>query len=157
VSDAREFPKDGILWRGWDEATVRGIADRGRPVLLFVADPLHPLWPFHREIFAAMPRNQRLRALLHEEFPALYLDARQMPAEMLHLGAGQRYHIAILQNPGFDPLLTFDPVTGDPDHLVSEIVLVLQRLLANYAAPAAERRRPKTRLAKWFRFLAERA
>jgi hypothetical protein len=149
-----DFPKDGILWQRWSEPAVRQIVERRRPVLIFVADRLHPLWPFLREAFAAMPKNARLRALLHEEFPALYLEAAELPEELARFGAGSQYHLAILQNPGFDPLLIFDPVTGDTARLVGEIVTVLERLLENYR-PVVRKPRRKSGLAKWFGFLAK--
>lgn len=46
-----EFPDEGILWRGWNDETLRIINEKQNPVLLFVvnADPV--VWPFLREIF----------------------------------------------------------------------------------------------------------
>lgn len=153
MTDGPRFPEGGILWRRWNAATAREIADRGRPVLLFVADTLHPLWPFLRAIFAAMPANARLRALLDGEFLGLYLEASEMPEEIGVFGAGSRYHIAILSPHGFNALVTFDPVVGDPARLVGEIVLVLERLLETYRAPAGLPP-ARSKLPRWLRFLA---
>jgi hypothetical protein len=147
------FPQGGILWRRWNPATAREIADRGRPLLLFVADPLHPLWPFLRAILAAMPANPRLRALLDGEFFGLFLEASEMPEEIGVFGAGSHYHIAILSPHGFNALVTFDPVAGDPARLVGEIVLVLERLLETYGPPAGPPL-AKAKLPRWLRFLA---
>ena len=54
-------PDEGILWRGWDEATLGFIAEKSRPVFLFVADRDPTIAPFLRELFRAMPRNAKLR------------------------------------------------------------------------------------------------
>jgi hypothetical protein len=35
----KEFPDKGILWRDWNDDTLRIIQEKNRPVLLFVADP----------------------------------------------------------------------------------------------------------------------
>ena len=56
----KDFPDKGILWRGWDDDTLRIIQEKNRPVLLFVADTDPFVWPFLREIFKAMPANARL-------------------------------------------------------------------------------------------------
>jgi hypothetical protein len=156
LTDRPHFSESGILWRRWNAATAREIADRGRPLLLFVADPLHPLWLFLRAIFAAMPANARLRALLDGEFLGLYLEASEIPEEIGVFGAGSRYHIAILSPHGFNALVTFDPVAGDPARLVGEIVLVLERLLETYGTPA-DPPRAKSKLSRWLRFLARGA
>jgi hypothetical protein len=153
LTERPHFPEGGILWRRWSAATAREIADRGRPVLLFVADTLHSLWPFPRAIFAAMPANARLRALLDGEFLGLYLEASETPEEIGVFGAGSRYHIAILSPRGFNALVTFDPVADDPARLVGEIVLVLERLLETYGVPA-DPPRAKSKLPHWLRFIA---
>jgi hypothetical protein len=67
VVTAPEFPGDGILWRGFDDDTLRLIAERDKPVLLFVANPDPLVWPFLRETFKAMPKKDRLRQLLHDD------------------------------------------------------------------------------------------
>jgi hypothetical protein len=86
------LPEAGILWRGWSDETLKVIDEKGRPVLLFVADPDPLVWPFLREIFKEMPTNARLRALLHDFYPALYIEANAcQPAE--ELGAAP-HHIA---------------------------------------------------------------
>ena len=124
-----EFPEEGILWRGWDEETLRLINEKGQPVLLFVADPDPLVWPFLRETFKAMPKNARLRELLHARCPALYIEAELLPAELKALGAGSRFHIAILSPYGLTPLVTIDAVSGKPEEVVARIVLVLERIL----------------------------
>jgi hypothetical protein len=128
-----EFPDGGILWRGWNEDTVDIIKARDKPVLLFVADPDPLVFPFLREIFREMPKNARLRALLHETYVALYLEATALPDELKLPGAGTDYHVAVLSPYGMTPLVTFDVVTGKPADLVAEIVLVLERLLETWA------------------------
>lgn len=62
---ASEFPDKGILWLKWNDATLRVINEKQRPILLFVADKDPFVWPFLREIFKLMPANMKLRALLH--------------------------------------------------------------------------------------------
>ena len=62
-----EFPGDGILWRGCNDETLRLIAERDKPVLLFVANPDPMVWPFLRETFKAMPQNEKLRQLLGDD------------------------------------------------------------------------------------------
>jgi hypothetical protein len=126
---APEFPDKGILWRGWNEETLRLISEKEKPVLLFVADPDPIVWPFLREAFRDMPNNAKLRALLHEVYPALCIKADELPEELKLLGAGSRYHIAILSPYGLTPMVTFAPVTGRPSELIDEIVAVLERLL----------------------------
>lgn len=126
---ASEFPDKGILWLRWNEAALRAINERQRPVLLFVADKDPFVWPFLREIFKEMPVNAKLRTLLHESYPALYIEADELPEELKALGAGSRYHIAILSPYGLTPIVTIDPVSGKPAEVVNEIVLILERLL----------------------------
>ena len=71
----KEFPDKGILWRGWNDDTLRIIQEKNRPVLLFVADTDPFVWPFLREIFKAMPANARLRQLLNDFYPAMFIKA----------------------------------------------------------------------------------
>jgi len=123
-----EFPDKGILWRGWNEETLAIINEKQMPVLLFVADHDGSIWPFLREIFRAMPRNDKLRNLMHESFPALFLKADELPHELKALGAGSNYHIAVLSPSGLTPLATFNPMRGNPDEVVNEIVVILERL-----------------------------
>ena len=82
------FPEEGILWRGWSDETLRVIDERKRPVLLFVADPDPFVWPFLREIFREMPANPKLRALLHDIYLALYIEASALSTLLKELGAG---------------------------------------------------------------------
>jgi hypothetical protein len=127
---ASEFPDKGILWRGWDDTTLSIINDKQLPVLLFVADADPLVWPFLREILREMPANARLRSLLHESCPALFIKADELPEELSALGAGSRYHIAILSPHGLTPLVTIDPMRGTPTAVVDDIALVLERLVA---------------------------
>jgi hypothetical protein len=124
-----EFPDDGVLWRGWNEDTLRLIAERDKPVLLFVANSEPTVWPFLREIFKVMPKNAKLRQLLHDGCPALLLKADEVPEELSSLGAGSRYQIAILSPSGLTPMVTIDPISGKPDAVVAEIAAVLERIL----------------------------
>ena len=123
-----EFPEKGILWHHWNDETLSIINQKQKPVLLFVADPDPFCWPFLREIFKEMPKSSKLRSLLHEFYPALFIKADELPEELRALGAGSRYHIAILSPSGLTPLVTFDPIKGNPSEVVSEIVAVLERL-----------------------------
>ena len=122
-------PNEGILWRGWDEATLRFIAEKSRPVFLFVADRDPTISPFLRELLRAMPRNAKLRGLLDEHFPALLIEADAVPQDLAMLGAGSTYHVAVLSPYGLTPIVTIDPVHGNPDEVVDEIVRVLERLV----------------------------
>jgi hypothetical protein len=123
-----EFPEKGILWRGWNDQTLEIIREKNRPVFLFVAgsDPL--VAPFLKAIFKAMPGNDKLRGLLHEFFPALFIEAGSLPEDLKLFGAGNRFHIAVLSPAGFSPMVIFDPVSGSPEKVVDEIVTVLERL-----------------------------
>ncbi|HYS48912.1 MAG TPA: hypothetical protein VEM36_09080 [Xanthobacteraceae bacterium] len=122
-----DFPDQGILWRGWDDETLRIIADKQRPVLLFVADPDPLVWPFLREIFKAMPANARLRELLHDFFTPLFIEARALPEDLRAFGAGSRYHVAVLSPHGFTPMVTVN-VLRAPDEVIATIVDTLERL-----------------------------
>src|ERR1051326_954053 len=122
-----QFPDDGILWRGWDDGTLKLIADTDLPVLLFVADPDPIVSPFLESVFQAMPANARLRELLHR-YPALLIEADRLPEQLKLLGAGDRYHIAVLSPAGLTSMITIDPVQGAPAEIVDEIVRILERL-----------------------------
>jgi hypothetical protein len=123
-----EFPEKGILWRGWNDQTLEIIREKNRPVFLFVvgSDPL--VAPFLKAIFKAMPGNDKLRSLLHEFFPALFIEAGSLPEDLKLFGAGNGFHIAVLSPAGFSPMVIFDPVSGSPEKVVDEIVMVLERL-----------------------------
>ena len=123
-----DFPEDGILWRGWNPETLSIINEKQMPVLLFVADLDGLVWPFLREILKEMPKNTKLRSLLHDSFPALFIKAGEVPRELTVLGAGSKYHIAILSPSGLTPLVTFNPINSTPSAVVDEIVTVLERL-----------------------------
>jgi hypothetical protein len=122
-----DFPDQGILWRGWNDETLRLIAERQRPVLLFVADPDPMVWPFVRETFKAMPANARLRELLHDFCTPLFVDARSLPDDLKTFGAGSRYHIAVLSPHGLNPMVTVN-VLRAPDEVIATIVDTLERL-----------------------------
>lgn len=123
-----QFPEAGILWRGWSDETLSAIAEKQRPVLLFVADPDPFIWPFLQEIFHAMPANAKLRALLHKCFLTLFIKADELPEQLKELGAGSAYHIAVLSPYGLTPMVTIDPVNGKPVDVVAGIVSALERL-----------------------------
>ena len=124
-----DFPDAGIVWNKWNAETAITLTRRERPILLFVADPEPIVFPFLRETFKVMPTNARLCELLHDEFPALYVEAGAIPDELADFGAGRQYHIAVLSPYGLNPLVVFDPVRGDAAAVVAEIVAVLERLL----------------------------
>jgi hypothetical protein len=123
-----DFPGEGILWRGWNDETLALIQQRGLPVLLFVADPNAFAWPFLKAVFKAMPANAKLRGFLHERYPALFIEADVLPEELKALGAGDRYHIAVLSPAGLTPMIIIDPVHGAPAEVVAEIARILERL-----------------------------
>jgi hypothetical protein len=91
-----QFPEQGILWRGWNDETLRLTQEKGFPVPIFITD-LHAFeWPLLKAVFKEMPTNARLRELLHEFCPALFLKADELPDDLTMLGAGSRYRIAVL-------------------------------------------------------------
>jgi hypothetical protein len=124
---ALEFPGSGILWRGWNEETLRLVQQRERPVLLFVADPDPLVWPFLRETFKAMPTNTKLCELLREFYTPLYIEAGLLPDDLKAFGAGSRYHVAVLSPYGFTPLVWID-VLRPPHEVIAAIVDTLERL-----------------------------
>jgi len=124
---APEFPSSGILWRGWNEETLRLVQQRERPVLLFVADPDPLVWPFLRATFTAMPANARLRELLHEFYTPLYIEAPSLPDDLKAFGAGTRYHLALLSPYGFTPLVWVN-VLQPPDKVIAALVDTLERM-----------------------------
>jgi hypothetical protein len=126
------FPEDGILWRGYNDDTLRIITERQNPVLLFVRDTDPLVWPFLREIFNTLPKNQKLRDLLHERCVALYAEVETLPEEQKQLGAGSRYHIAILSPSGLTPLITVDPMGGTPTEIVERIAALLSRIMETW-------------------------
>ena len=123
----QEFPRDGILWRGWNEETLHLVQQRERPVLLFVADPDPLVWPCLRDAFKAMPANAKLRDLLHEFYTPLYIEASALPEDLKAFGAGSRYHVAVLSPYGFTPLAWVN-VLRPPDEVIAAIVDTLERL-----------------------------
>jgi hypothetical protein len=123
-----QFPERGILWRGWNDETLQLIQERGYPVLLFVADPHAIAWPLLQAVFRAMPKNAVLRELLHERYPALFIEADALPDELKLLGAGDRYHIAVLSPAGLTPMITIDASRRPAAETVEEITRILQRL-----------------------------
>jgi hypothetical protein len=127
-----EFPDKGILWRGWDDETLHVINEKQQPVLLFVADTDPFVWPFLRDTFKAMPKNAKLRDLLHDRCPALFIKADDLPGPLKELGAGSSFHIAILSPSGLTPLVTVDPTRGKPAEVVDHIALILERVLETW-------------------------
>ena len=128
-----EFPRDGILWRKWGKEAVDEILAKDRPVLLFVADRDPLLFPFLREIFRSLPKNEKLRQILHKEIIGLFLEADAVPENELGLyGAGKNYHLAILSPSGFTPMVTFPFHVCTPSEVVEQIVVALERLLETW-------------------------
>ena len=127
-----EFPGQGILWRGWEDETLRIINEKQQPILLFVPDTDPFVWPFLRETFKEMPKNAKLRDLLHTKCLALYIEADKLPEELKLLGAGSRYHIAILSPAGLTPMITVDPTSGKPAAIVEHIASLLERISQNW-------------------------
>ena len=123
-----DFPDQGILWRGWNDDTLRIVQEKSRPVLLFVADTDPFVWPFLREIFKAMPANARLRQLLNDFYPALFIKADAIPADLKTLGAGSNYHIAVLSPYGLTPMVTIQ-IQRSPEEVVRNVVEILERLV----------------------------
>jgi hypothetical protein len=130
--DQLNFPKDGIRWYEWNDATEKLIAEKNRPVLLFVGNPDPMVWPFLKAVFQAMPLNAELRELLHGYYPALFMKIGSVPEYFSDLGAGKNYHIAILSPAGFTPLATIDPMGGKPVEIVETIAKVLKKLREAY-------------------------
>jgi hypothetical protein len=133
IVSAAEFPKDGILWLGYDATIDLLNEERTRPVLAFVIDFDGTRWPFLREVFRAMPKNEKLRNLLDGPCAAMLLDAGSMPEYMDELGAGSDYHIAILSPAGLTPIRVFDYVTADPEALVEKIASALEAVAPLWA------------------------
>jgi hypothetical protein len=131
VSEAEsEFPDKGLLWRRWDEEGLRIIQEKQLPVLLFVRDSDPLIWPFLRDTFEEMPKNAKLRNLLHDRCTALYVEVEALPSELKLLGAGTRFHIAILSSSGLTPMVTINPAAGGtPAEIVERIVAALERIL----------------------------
>lgn len=123
---------EDILWHGWSEETEKLIAERNRPVLLFVANPDGTIFPFLREVFRAMPKNPRLRDLLNTYYYGLYVEEPKLPEYFKDLGAGSRYNIAVLSPMGFTPMAVIDPRDGNPEAIVETIAKVLEKLKEIY-------------------------
>jgi hypothetical protein len=127
-----EFPRDGILWREWNDETIRLIEERDRPVLLFVADPDSAIAPFLKGVLKAMPLNEKLRDLLHDYYIALMVRAGSTPEYLEDLGAGSRYNIAVLAPAGLTPMVMINPMEGGPEEIVETIRKVLDKLKEVY-------------------------
>lgn len=123
------FPDKGIIWLRWEDAALDFIAEKNRPVFLFVGDRDPLVAPFLTALLRAMPKNAKLRGLLHEQFPALLIEPGAVPEQLAILGAGSTFHVAILSPAGFTPLCTINPVHGDADEVVDWIVEALTRLV----------------------------
>jgi hypothetical protein len=120
----------GIIWLRWEPAALDLIAEKGRPVFLFVGDLDPTVAPFLQALLRAMPRNEKLRRLLHDEFPALFIESNAtVPEELATFGAGTAFHVAILSPAGLTPLFTFNRLDGDPDERVNLIADALERLV----------------------------
>ena len=123
------FPDKGILWRVWNDETQTEITQRKWPVLLFVIDRQPVIWGCLKKILEDMPANTKLRELLRKHYPALLIEADALPEQFKGLGAGIRYHIAVLSPYGMTPMVTIDPMSGTPADVIDEIVLILERLI----------------------------
>jgi hypothetical protein len=106
----------------------RIIQEKNRPVLLFAADTDPFVWPFLRETFKAMPANARLRELLNDFYSAMFIKADSIPADLMALGAGSKYHIAVLSPYGLTPMVTIE-IQRSPEEVVRTIVEILERLV----------------------------
>lgn len=125
-----DFPDKGIIWLRWGNDSLDFIAEKNRPVFLFVGDTDPTIAPFLRALLRAMPKNAKLRGLLHEQFPALFIEANAgVPEELAMFGAGSKFHVAILSPAGLTPLCTINPVHGNTDEVVDWIVEALERLV----------------------------
>jgi hypothetical protein len=126
--DGVDYRDRGILWLRYDDTTLDFIAKKGRPVFVFVADRDPLIAPALSALLRAMPHNARLRDLLHAEFPALFLEAGDVPDDLASLGAGSAYHVAVLSPAGLTPLVTID-VLRETNAVVDRIVEVLEALV----------------------------
>ncbi len=125
------FPDGGILWRGWNDATIELLRERHRPFLLFVTNPDPLVAPFLKAFLAAAPKNERLRDLLHAWTVPLLLQADAVPEFFAFFGAGTAFNLAVC-SPDGNPLVTIDPSRGDPEQTVELVAEYLTRLKANY-------------------------
>jgi hypothetical protein len=120
----------GIIWLRWEPASLDLIAEKHRPVFLFVGDLDPVVAPHLQALLRAMPKNETLRRLLHHEFPALFIEAgTTVPEELATFGAGSAYHVALLSPEGLTPLFTFNPVHDNADELAGTIADALERLV----------------------------
>lgn len=126
------FPKDGIVWHDWSAETETLVAERNRPVLLFVANPDPTVAPFLKAVLRALPKNERLRELLDGYFVAVLIKADSVPELFKSLGAGSRYNIAVLSPAGLTPMTTIDPAGGKPEEIAATITKVLEKLKEIY-------------------------
>ena len=127
-----DFPKEGILWREWNDGTQKLIAERNRPVLFFVANPNPAVWPFLKAVLGAMPSNPKLRELLHDYYIAVMIKGDSIPEYFRDLGAGSRYNIAILSPAGLTPMTVINPISGIPREIVTTITKILEKLQEIY-------------------------
>ena len=127
-----EFPKDGILWRGHAE-TMAELERHPRLILVFIYDEQALEWPLFRAIFAAMPRNEKLRKILNGPCLPMFLRTGEIPDDLKALGAGESYHIAILGTDGLVPMATFSAATGNPNALVATIADMLEKVAPIFA------------------------
>jgi hypothetical protein len=123
----------GILWHEWNEETERQVAERNRPVLLFVANPDPMVAPFLNLFLRAAPLNARLRELLHDYYIAIMIRADALPEYFADMGAGRRYNLAVLSPAGLTPLAVIDPSDGRPEAIVETVAELLTRLKSVYS------------------------
>ena len=75
-----------------------------------------------------MPGNARLRELLNDFYSAVFIKADSIPADLKALGAGSKYHIAVLSPYGLTPMVTSE-IQRSPEEVVRTIVEILERLV----------------------------
>jgi len=131
-AESGEKTSGGILWRSYDDILAL-LNERTRPVLAFVSDRDGTRSIFLREIFKALPKNEKLRNVLNGPCGAMLLEADSLPEDLAALGAGSQYHIAVLAPAGLTPLVVFNYVTKNPDALAAEIATVLEKLAPHWA------------------------
>ena len=71
--------------------------------------------------------NARLRELLREFYTPLFIEAHALPDDLKALGAGSRYHVAVLSPYGLTPMVWVN-VLRPPDEVIAAIVDTLERM-----------------------------
>jgi hypothetical protein len=79
-----------------------------------------------------MPLNPKLRELLHDYYLAVMIQVDALPELFSALGAGSRYHIAVVSPAGYTPMATIDPADGKPEEIVETISKLFEKLQKIY-------------------------